>query len=31
MRAVVDRGEYAEFVRDVKKELDDPDGTDGMR
>ncbi len=31
MRAVVDPGEYAEFVRDVKKELDDPNGTDGMR
>jgi hypothetical protein len=27
MRAVLDRNEYAEF----EKELDHPDGTDGMR
>jgi hypothetical protein len=31
MRAVLDRHEYAEFVEDVEKELDHPDGTDGMR
>jgi hypothetical protein len=31
MRAVLDRKEYAEFVEDVEKELDHPDGTDGMR
>ena len=31
MRAVVDAGEYAEFVKDVRNELDDPNGTDGLR
>ena len=31
MRAVLDRDVYTAFVKDLRKETNDPDGMDGMR